>query len=273
MTKLPAILSSLACELYPGAATLRTPIPGRHAVTRIVDIPPLPQDDLKRAVASPLRRYVPIPPDKVTFDATPLPDLTARDGCQKILLLALRRNSAKQHIQVLRAPGLEPLLLHVEPLATFNTIAAFITRNGRPLACRILTPSSAGVVRNIATTTRIEHPQAVALFRQGCDPSTSALPCFKRCVTRVARHLRSPFHPFRRAFDCSCQPIYVTGQFAGCPGVPTLINRATHFPALRLYPFVNVNLGALDNRVGTLRAHAAAFAPAMDLTVRSLHWP
>lgn len=304
LSELPAVLSSVGHELNARAASVRAAVSGRHAVIRIVDMPKSSRDELHRAMAFQLGRYVPIPPDDVTFDCTPLPGLPTREGWHKILLVALRRSVVEQHTQALRAAGLEPLLLDVEPLAVLNAFSAMsadfdrscgvphaahgsfcllhcgsahldlcIVRDGMPLACRMLEPGDADVLRDIATTLRIEHAEAVALFLRGIQPAVGTQASFERFIGRLAGELRSSFDYFRREFDFTCERIYLTGGLADRPGVPEVINRVTHLPTVRFDPFVNVNLGALDNRVGTLREQAAAFVPAMGLAVRSLALP
>ncbi len=302
--ELPAILSGVAHEINFGTANVRAAISGRHAVIRIVDMPKSSPEELKRAMTFQLGRYVPIAPDEVSFDCMALEGLPAREGWQKVLLVALRRSIAEQHTQALRAAGFEPLLLDIEPLAALNAVAAMgadfnrtagiphndrgsfcllhfgaahidlsIVRDGTPLACRMLEPGDADIIRDIAGSKRIEYPEAVALFTRGATATDELYPCFERFIGRLAGELRSSFDYFRREFDFTCERVYLSGGLADRPGVPELMHRATQLPAVRFDPLVNVNLDALDNRVGTLRDLAATFAPAVGLAVRALSLP
>lgn len=304
ISELPAVLSGLAHELNARAASVRAAISGRHAIIRIVDMPKSSRDELQRAMTFQVSRHVPIPPDEITFDCTPLPSLPAREGWQKVLLVALRRSVVEQHTHALRAAGLEPLLLDVEPVALLNAFSAVgaavdrssgvardprgsfcllhcgsahldlcIVRDGMPLACRMLEPGDADLLRDIASSLRVELPDALASVLRGIQPSADTQACFERFIGRVAGELRSSFDYFRREFDFACECIYLTGGLADRPGVPELVNRATHLPVRRFDPFLNVNLAALDHRAGSLRAQAAAFVPAVGLAVRSLALP
>lgn len=300
-SEIGAAVTSVLREMPLKGVSVRLAISGRHAIIRIVEMPKTLIDEVKRAMAFQLARYVPIPPEEVSYECTIITNAPAREGYQKVLLVAIRRAVVEQHVGILRAAGAEPLLVDVEPLAAYNALAAYSTdfnrslgiapavhenvtllhfgashvdmcilREGVLVACRMIEIGDGELVRDVVSTLRVEPSEAVRLVREGIDSAVGMSGCYERYGTRVAGELRSSFEYLRREMNYACERIYVSGGFADRPGVAELLGRLTGLPVMRFDPLVKLNLAGLEPRVGELREQAAMFAPAVGLVVRKL---
>ncbi|MCX7847280.1 MAG: pilus assembly protein PilM [bacterium] len=298
---LAVVVGPIMREVGAGKASVRAAICGRHAVIRVIEMPKVPAEEVKRAVAFQLGRYVPIPAEEVVYDCQLLAGLRAREGMQRVLLVALRRSVVEQHTRALREAGVEPMLLDVEPLASFNALAALgadfdryagiphlgegdvcivhfgvvhtdlcAVRDGMPLACRALEIGEMELMRDVGTTLHLEAGEALKEMESGMSGKGGVAGCYERYGQRVAAEIKSSFEYLRREAEYGCARVYLSGGLADRPGVAELMTRLLGVPALRFDPLVNVNLEQLENRVGALREQAATFVPAVGLGVRRL---
>jgi len=299
----PALAAAIR-QLNTTIRTVRMALPSRHAIVRVIDMPVSSREEVQRVLSLQLTRYVPLHPDDATFDFVQLPQSPGQESRPKVLLVALRRTVVEHYNAAARAAGLDALLIDVEPLAALNAFLALrpafdrsaglpyvpalngvlvhfgarhtdlcILRAGLLAVCRTLESGHLELVRELATVKQIDPQAAANLLRPDTKPDPSLRSCFERFVRRIADELHISFDFLRRECEFSCDRIYLTGGAADCPGLPALLEQATNIPCVRFDPLLSCNLDSLEARIADLRDHAAMFAPAVGLAIRTLKLP
>lgn len=94
-------------------------------ITRTLQVPKMPLKQLEEAVRWEAERYIPFPIDEVVLDYAPLDALEAiPDGEQMdVVVGAARQETVAGLVEVLKAAGLEPLVIDVKPFAGLRTLS------------------------------------------------------------------------------------------------------------------------------------------------------
>jgi type IV pilus assembly protein PilM len=97
---------------------------GQVALIREVRMPKLPPEEIRQAGSFEVQRYLPYPIAEVTFDAAIVGESKDNGAARvDVLVVAAKTDVLKQHAAVLKAAGLEPAVLEVEPLAVARAVA------------------------------------------------------------------------------------------------------------------------------------------------------
>lgn len=102
-------------------------------ITRTLQVPKMPLKQLEEAVRWEAERYIPFPIDEVMLDYAPLDALEAiPDGEQMdVVVGAARQETVAGLVDVLKAAGLEPLVIDVKPFAGLRTLSTRLTATDR----------------------------------------------------------------------------------------------------------------------------------------------
>ena len=108
---------------------------GQVAIVREVRMPKLPPAEVKAAARFEVERYLPYPIAEVTYDTFVVGEFKDNGNTRlDVLVAAARTDVLTQHVTALRAAGLEPEILDVEPFA----LARAMTVGGKQAQSKIL---------------------------------------------------------------------------------------------------------------------------------------
>ena len=300
--EIPAILKSVLPEIKMSVDCVRTIVSGQAAIVRVIEMPEMNKTELKQSVSYQLGRYIPMRPDDVQFDCTPMQDQNVRKGFQKCLLVVVRRTVIDELNKIINACGLSPLLIDVEPIAVTNCYLAcsrdfdreqgiphiedsagvcllhmganhtdmIIMRGKVPLVCRALETGTSGMFSTIAETLEISYVDAVDMMNEGKEHTEITGHAIHNFAETLVREIRTSLDYCSREYDLKTERMYITGAPAENVLLCQALTIAIDIPVYRFDPFVNIPLSALENRIGDFRSKAPAFAPVLGMAIRTL---
>jgi type IV pilus assembly protein PilM len=302
LSEIPAILSAAVPELRVPTQEIRACIPGNAVIIRVIETQEVSRHDLKKAVALQLGRYIPMKPEDVVFDCTPINDTSVRAGYQKCLLAVIRRNVLEERSAILKTAGLTPLLIDAESVAVMNAYLGcaqdfdreqgisriegaagacllhigashadlLVLKGTVPLVCRTIETGADSMVKAIADTLQSPYAEAVEHLKHLKDQDDSAAQHIHKFVDVLSREIRTSLEYCSREYDLKTERIYVTGAAANNELVCQNLADTLSFSTYCFNPFVNVKVEKLRERIGDFRSKAPAFAPALGLAIRHL---
>jgi type IV pilus assembly protein PilM len=152
-------------EVHVGVAGLR-------AITRELDMPHVPDNELDSAVRLQALDVIPFPIDKTLMSARPLEDVTAADGApmRRVLLAAAHRDLVDPLLEAVSGAGLTPLSVDLTSTALIRSLYDPATATGRPEAI-------VAIGSGLTTIVVHEHgvPHFVRTVAEGGDTVTAAI--------------------------------------------------------------------------------------------------
>jgi type IV pilus assembly protein PilM len=156
-----------------------TAVDGSSTVARLMELPPMPDRELREALRWEVPQHLPLPADEAVTDVAVV-ERPARPGPMTVLLVATRRSSVTALIAVLAAAGLPPRAVEVPSLAQWRALALtaapppgpvlllnarpgqtdlHVVRRGTPLVTRTLAPCAGpdgpnGFLRDLGASLR-----------------------------------------------------------------------------------------------------------------------
>jgi len=105
-------------------------LPNNVVFTSVIELPKIPENELRKAVEFEAKKYVPLPLEEVALSwsvltdhpARAVQDLGARQDKQKILLTAVPSLVIDNYVKMFSEAGLEPQALEIEALALIRSI-------------------------------------------------------------------------------------------------------------------------------------------------------
>jgi len=302
LSEIPAILSAAIPELKIPTQEIRATMPGNAVIIRVIEIQEANQNELKKAVSFQLGRYIPMKPEDVVFDCTPINDKTVRSGYQKCLLAVVRKNSIEERSSILKTAGLTPLLIDAESVAVINSYLACskefdreqgiprieepngvcllhigaqhsdlaILRGTAPLVCRTIETGTGTMVKAVADVLQLPYAEAVDTIKDIKTPDDNSAQYIRQFVEVLSREIRTSIEYCSREYDLKTERIYVTGAAAKNELVCDCIAEALGCQTVCFNPFVKITMNKLNNRIADFRSKAPAFVPALGLAVRHL---
>ncbi len=96
-----------------------TAVSGESIIVRYIQLPDMPEDELKNALKWEAEEYIPFHIDEVNIDSVILGK--AGDGGKvDVLLVSAKKELVSEHIDLVRAVGLTPLIIDVDSFAFLN---------------------------------------------------------------------------------------------------------------------------------------------------------
>ncbi len=131
-------------------------VSGHVSLVREVRLPRLSGDELREAARFEVMRYLPYPITEATYDAFVLGEVPDTGAARmEVLLAAARTDLLAQHVDTLRAAGLEPAVIDVEPFALLRAMVPAGTPAGRPGLYLHLGATHTGILIVDGTTPRV----------------------------------------------------------------------------------------------------------------------
>ena len=96
-----------------------TAVSGESIIVRYIQLPDMPEDELKNALKWEAEEYIPFHIDEVNIDSVILGK--ADDGGKvDVLLVSAKKELVNEHVDLVRAVGLTPLIIDVDSFAFLN---------------------------------------------------------------------------------------------------------------------------------------------------------
>jgi type IV pilus assembly protein PilM len=92
-------------------------LPEEKAFLQVIQMPRLPEEDLKSAVIYEAENYIPLPIEEVYLDSQIVPPVYNHLDHQDVLIAALPKKTVDSYINCLKEAGLKPLALEIESLS------------------------------------------------------------------------------------------------------------------------------------------------------------
>lgn len=152
-------------EVHLGVAGLR-------AITRELDMPHVPDNELDSAVRLQALDVIPFPVEKTLLSARPLAEVTAPDGTamRRILVAAAHRDLVDPLLEAVTGAGLAPLSVNLTSTALIRALYSEASSTGRPEAI-------VAIGSGLTTIVVHEHgvPHFVRTIAEGGDMVTAAI--------------------------------------------------------------------------------------------------
>jgi type IV pilus assembly protein PilM len=100
-------------------------VANQRVVVRLVDLPSMPPDELRRSLAFQAGDYLPIPVEQTELDYAVLGEHEAANGQQvlRVLLVAAEKGMIAGHLEAVTGAGLRPAGIDLNPIAVLRALA------------------------------------------------------------------------------------------------------------------------------------------------------
>src|SRR5947207_7549508 len=146
-------------------------------VVRIIPVPKMNRAELEEAMKWEVERHVPFQPSEIVRDFQPLTraEDVPEGGQMEVLLAVAQDGFVNQHVAALRAAGLEPVAIDIQPLALSRSLLDLSNGSG---------PTGQVAVVNLGA-----NVSEIDIYRDGVLNFTRALPLAGNTFTRAISQL------------------------------------------------------------------------------------
>ena len=285
---------SLECKM----SEVKTLMKPQQEVVRVVKLPDVDDDELKKAAGYQLDRYVPFSRGEAIYDCTPIAGAPVVNGMKKCVLVAIRRGYIEQHCKLFETANIAPVIIDVEAVAVMNAYiaaaAAFnennkipvddqsvalvhigashtglsIMRDEIPIASRSIDIGADSIISQVIKILNVEPIVAIDKLLDDQLENNEISNVVNDFVNRVCKELKASLSYCKREFDVDVKRLYITGGAAINKTIISKINEIIGLQTLQFNPFENTNLSALGEGGNDFIKNAPAFVPLFALAVR-----
>ena len=102
-----------------------TAVSGESIIVRYIQLPDMPEAELKQALRWEAEEYIPFHIDEVNLDSVVLGQAGgSAAGKVDVLLVSAKRDLVSEHVDIVRSAGLQPVIVDVESFAFLNCFEA-----------------------------------------------------------------------------------------------------------------------------------------------------
>ena len=277
---------------------IRTLLKPQQEVVRMVDLPDVDDDELKKAAGYQLNRYVPFGRGEAIYDCTPIKGVSVVNGMRKCVLVAIRRSSVEQHYKLFETTNIVPVIIDVESVAVMNSYIAAaaifnekykvpvenqnvalvhigashtglsVMSGERPVASRAINIGAENIVSQVKELLNVKAIVAVDKLADEQLVNNDIHNITNDFVTRICKELKASLLYCKREFDVEAQRLYITGGAAVNKLIRNKTSEIIGLPVYLFNPFENIDLSALGERSKDFIKNTAAFVPLFALAVR-----
>ena len=285
---------SLECKM----SEVRTLIKPQQEVVRVVKLPDVDDDELKKAAGYQLDRYVPFSREEAIYDCTPIAGASVVNGMKKCLLVAIRRGYVEQHYKLFEPSNITPVIIDVESVAVMNAyiaaVSAFNKNNDipvddqcvalihigashtglsmmnaeTPVASRSINIGAESIISQVVKILNVEPVIAIDKLLNDQLENNEISNIVNEFVNRICKELKASLSFCKREFDVDVKRVYLTGGAATNKTIISKINEIIGLPAHKFNPFEKTDLSALGEGKNDFIKNAPAFVPLFALAVR-----
>jgi type IV pilus assembly protein PilM len=244
-------------------------VANQQVVVRQVDLPYLPDHELRQSLEFQAAEYIPIPIEQAILDFHVLEHYQTDGGqrLSRVLLVAAQRTMVETVVNAVRAAKLEPVMVDLDAFAVMRAlspqgavagsagemlidIGASVTNivvheAGTPRFVRILLMGGATTTESLVGALGITHDQADRLKATGGgDPSSDAARLISERANRFVDEIRGSLDFYvAQASSSPVRRVLLTGGGSLLPGLRQRLEQALQLPVEAGHPFQDLKIG------------------------------
>jgi len=267
------ILERLLKENGFSGDTIISSLPGNRVMVHYLELPFTDPKKVQQVVKYELEPYLPMPIDEIVVDSQIMERLKGESA--QVLAAAAKKTTVEEHLQSLKGAGIDPQIIDVEPLASYNCLVHYsqedlggvslfldiggdhtslsILINGLPKAYRTISYGGDTITSNMATALGVALDEAESLKR------TTPLP-LEENIDRASKALAEALDPLVQEIRITLQSIQsqlkehehfqiiLTGGGSRLLHIEDFLSRTLGMPARHFKPFESFShgLGKID---------------------------
>ncbi len=237
-------------------------VANQRVVVRQIELPWMEESELRSSLPFQVQEFIPIPVEEAQLDYHVLEDVTGEDGARslRLLLVAAHKDMLAAHMEAVRAAGLKPVGVDLNPFAQMRVyardnalssgtevlmdIGAGVTdivvhENAVPIFVRILVLGGGDITDAVASGLSIEHEDAEQLKQSGSVDDQTAARIIDDHARQFVEEVRGSLDYYRTQVSAGgpVQRILLTGGGAMLPGLVDRLSQATNLPVELGNPF------------------------------------
>ncbi|GIW72884.1 MAG: pilus assembly protein PilM [Planctomycetota bacterium] len=277
-----------------------TAVSGRSVIVRYVNMPQMPQEQLRSAVRYEADKYIPFEVEEVILDTQILERDTGRgEGQQpemKVLLVAVKKSLIEEHVALLRECGLQPAAIDVDAFALGNAfelhticsnrerefddkVVALIDIGANKTNINILRGKTSYFTREvylagndfteaIARRLGIDEAEAEALKIDPRDRVGEVEECILPTLDDLGNEIQLSFDYFENQFEKEVEEVYISGGSAKLPGLARTFEGSFDKPIVFWDPLENLPMRTERIDQKSVLARAGQMAVVVGLASR-----
>ena len=261
-------------------------VANQRVVVRQVNLPYLPDDELRQSLPFQVQEFIPIPVEQAELDYHVLDKVPDENGNEtlRVLLVAAQKEMIANHVDVAQRAGLKPVGVDLNPFALLRTLwsesfgdvsevfvdvgagvtSIVVHQGGVPLFVRILVLGGDEVTDAVAGAENLDFEQAEARKRElsahGDDPTSRAI---ADRVHQFVDEVRSSLDYFRAQTGAGrIDRVVVAGGGAVLGGLVDKLGESLALPVELARPFENVG-----ESLGLDETHLEAYGPVLTTSI------
>jgi type IV pilus assembly protein PilM len=268
-------------RLHSDERGVRVSVSGNTVVVRYIRMPAMALEDLRSSIRYEAGQHIPFDVKEVELDCTILRPPDGDDNKMDVMLVAARRSACERVVNVLKAAGLTPNCIDVDPVATLNAFllghapepdkptallnlgakhsSVSILSDGLPAFTRTIEIGGEGLSLAIARGLGVELDEAERLKVFG-DPLVQ--PHLEMVLNSIARQVRTSFDYFEGLANRTVCELYVSGGASLLHGLREFLSSALGIPTRDWNP-----LDGIDAAEFAQEDQLRSVAPTLDVAV------
>lgn len=272
----------------------------QQVVVRRVDLPYLPEAELRTSLSFQAQEYIPIPVEQAILDAHLLETYETEEGrFSRILLVAAQRSMVEAVTSCVHAAKLTPVMVDLDAFAILRSIAreqpltepagemlldigSAVTKivvhdNGTPKFVRTLLMGGEAITASVATALGMSHEEAEQAKATSGMALNASMPTQDTAVGVVTEPANRFVDEIRGSLDyyagqedaVAVGSVVLTGGAAQLPNLAERLALALDLPVDRGHPMQQLKIGKLDH--DQLVAAEPYLAVAIGLALGAAH--
>ena len=247
-------------------------LPEERGFLQVIQLPKMPEEDLKSAIVYEAENYIPLPIEDVYLDFQIVQPLFDHLDHLDVLIAALPKKIVDSYLFCLKQAGLKPKVLEIESLAISRALikdefsqspvllidlgaarTSFIIFSGHSLRFTSSIPVfSQNLTEVISKTMKTGLGQAEKLkIEYGLQPRIKGkespaimIPTFAYLVEQIRRHIdyykTHSFHEHLASADKALSKIILCGEGANITGLTDFLSSELRMTVEKANPFINI---------------------------------
>ena len=264
-------------------------VANQQVVVRQVDLPALPEQQMRESLPFQVQDYIPIPVEQAQMDFEILEEFANPDGTQmsRLLLVAAAREMVDRLLDVMRRAKLEPELLDLDAFALLRALVPpeatspdgsgelivnvgstvtniVVHAGGTPRFVRILLMGGNAVTESLQNAFGVGWEQAEGMKAQPHQPGSQEAQLIAERAQRFIEEIRGSLDYYRAQGDSiQVQRVVLSGGGALLPGLAERLAEAVRLPVDRGHPMQSLQIG----KVGLAPEQLAEAEPFLAVAV------
>ncbi len=272
-----------------------TSVSGRSVIVRYVSMTQMSDENLRNAIKFEADKYIPFDIDEVVLDCQRLHGTNESSGEMKVVLVAVKRSTIVEHLDLLRDAGLNPRVIDVDSFALGNafelmerysprveggerTVALIdigasktninILMNGTSCFTREVYLGGNDFTEAVARRLNMETDEAEKLKAAPGDSSELVADAVSAVIDDLGNEIHLSIDFFENQFDREIDEIFLSGGGARMQGLTEEFGRIFSRPATIWDPTEYLSVASNTVEIEYLKQDSCELAVAVGLAAR-----